>query len=833
MAIRANIENKEKICFFPLDIDYETLKSGEAQIRIFGVTRDKKRIAVLDKKALPYFLIMPKKGTNIDYFLKKLKTLEVRSEAKLIKIKNVIIESRNYLGEKVSIIKVFVSHPSHIKLIRKVVQDFKEVEDTKEFDINFYKRYLLDREVVPCVFCCVEGKIVNRQDLDVDIVVEASKIKQYSQDLVSDLKILAFDIETLFKGAASNAKHDAIIMCSFYGRGLKKVITWKKYKDAPYYMKFVDGELELIEEFKKIIKEYKPDILVSYNGDQFDLPYIRERAEKYKIKLDLGLDFSEIDLRRKGIASAAKIKGVVHLDMYVFIHNILRENLDTERYDLDSVSAEILGLDARKRYFDFRKLNEIWSIGLKEDLENLSAYNLRDSELTYKICEKILPTELQLVKLISLPLFDINRLTYGQLVEWFLMNNASKTGKISPNRPWLEIIRKRRKHTFEGGFVKEPKPGFYKNIFVFDFRSLYPSIIASHNIGLESFNCECCQYKGGYNLEDNKIWFCSKKEGFIPGLVKSIIERRRRVKSILNKTSKSDPSYAVLNSRQYSLKILANSFYGYLGFPASRWYSLDCARAVTWFGRKYIQEVIKEAEKFGFNVLYGDTDSIFLLLGNKKKKNIPEFLKIINSILPSPMELEYQGFYSSGIFIGKKGDRIGAKKRYALLAEDGDIILRGVEAIRGDWSKIAKDTQRQIIEMVLKDGEAKRAIKYLQMVINKIDKRDVSLDDLSIKTKLTKNLSEYKSRGPHVAAASIAKDKGYDVFAGFVVDYIVGEGDGKIGDKVILTEDAGIEDYDKEYYINNQIIRSVYKILEIFGYTEEKLKEGQTTLSSW
>ena len=209
------------------------------------------------------------------------------------------------------------------------------------------------------------------------------------------------------------------------------------------------------------------------------------------------------------------------------------------------------------------------------------------------------------------------------------------------------------------------------------------------------------------------------------------------------------------------------------------------------------------------------------------------FLKIVNSVLPSPMELEYEGIYPSGIFLEKKTQTGGAKKRYALLDEQGNISLKGVEAVRGDWSKLAKDAQRTVIELILTRGMVDIAAKYIQGLIKVVKERGIPLEDFVIEERLTKELSQYVSRGPHVAAAELSKQKGMVVRKGFSVRYIVGNGAGKISDRVILAEDAKLEDYDPDYYIDHQVIRAVYKIFEIFGYTEEKLKGGQTTLSGF
>ncbi len=831
-------KKKAAIYFYPLDIDYETTEDGRPQIRIFGLTQDKKRIVVLDPTFVPYFWVIPKNGVHLKHFIRKLKGLEIRHHEEIIKIRGARVEIKKYLKEKVRALRITADHPGHIPLIVDVVKKLPEVEAKKEFDIQFYRRYLIDRELIPHTLCSAHGEFVRRPDLAVDYVFAANSIRQATLDLIPEPQILAFDFEIACEGVVPDPGRDAIILCSFYGSGgFKKVISWKAFKNPPDYVTFVDGEIELIEEFKKTILQFKPDILVGYGTDNFDFPYLRERAAKYNIKLDFGLDGSSVETRMRGMRGVARITGIVHLDIFSFIRNILGATLETERYRLDLVAKEMLGFGKLFTVSQPRKIGEIWNVGLDEELVNLVEYNLRDSELAYKLCLETLPTQLQIVKLIGLPLFDVDRMTYGQLVEWYLIRNAPRFNQICPNRPTLEVSAARRAKTYVGGFVFEPEAGLYKNIGIFDYRSLYPSILASHNIGPTTINCKCCKFKGGHRteLDGEKYWFCSKTEGFLPSLVRDLVERRKRIKSILVKTKREDPSWVELNSRSYALKTIANSFYGYQGFAGARWYCFDCARAITAFGRKYIQAVIKEAKKFGFDVIYADTDGAFLLLKNKKPKDIRRFLHIINSILPKPMELEYQGFYPRGIFFEKKGEIGGAKKRYALIREDGTVEIKGFEFVRRDWANIAKTAQEKVIEAVLRQGRPEKAVQIVKKIIEEVKERKTPLKDLVIYTQVVRKISTYEQQAPHVKAAKKLIEAGYKIKPGSVLEFVVVKGPGSISDRSIPIQLLGRKQYDPDYYIDNQILPAVMKILSEVGVNEEdlKFKGKQKGITEW
>ncbi len=817
-----------EIYFFPLDVDFEVV-DNQTVIRLFGVTKDRKRVVVLDKFS-PFLYVVPKQNANLDKLKKDIKFADFETKVgRGFKVKSANLQKKNFSGSLVDCIKVVVNTPNDLPVVRSKLRNWAEVQSVEEYDVRLYRRYLIYKKITPCSLCRVVGNLVSKSEFATDLVVEARKVVQSSADQITNMKALALDIETLCDGSAPNPQKDSIILAALVGENFKKVISWKRYKDAPEYVTFVDGELELINEIKKTIKQYRPDVIVGYGSDNFDFPFLKGRAQKYNISLDFGLDNSEVQINKIG-RGYVKITGLPHLDVANFIRDIL--DLRTERYKLDNVARELLGKGKLFVLTYPQKVSELWSIGLGGDLRNLVEYNLTDAQLTFELFLKIKPIQMQLMKLVGLPIFDINRMTWGQLVENYLTRTAVQMEYIVTGLPSLSELKKRREKTFHGGFVVEPVPGLYKNIHCLDFRSLYPSLIISYNISPDVINCDCCKLRGGHKVRGG--WFCSKRKGFFPTTVQDLVDRRSRVNAILLETSEDDVAYQELKARLYVLKLLANSVFGYLSYAGSRWYNLDCATAVTYLGRKYIQMVIGEAEKFGFRVVYGDTDSLFLhKKDSAERTEIKNFLDIINSVLPKLIELEYRNFYPAALFMGKKSDQTGAKKRYALLSTSGNMILRGMEAVRGDWSGLAKNVQMTVIKAILSGGDLEDTAKYVQDEISKVESRKVNLADLVIEVGLTKPIEKYVVRNPHVAAAELMKAKGYDVPVGSTVKYIVNSGEGKISDRVVLAEDANINDYDVEYYSENQILKSVSNIFELFGYAKEKLRTGQTTLGSF
>ena len=525
----------------------------------------------------------------------------------------------------------------------------------------------------------------------------------------------------------------------------------------------------------------------------------------------------------------SSITGIVHVDVFRFIRRVLGRALDTDVFTLDAVSEELLG--EKKHEVDMDALAEHW--GDASDKLNIYAkYNLQDAKLTYQLLEKILPNLIEFIKIIGIPLYDINRMSFSQFVEWYCIKQAHISNQITPNKPGFYLEQQRMQDRIKGAFVYEPKPGMYDDIAVFDFRSLYPTIIASHNISSGTLNCDCCRGENEIETERGTFWYCTKKKGFLSGIIEDLITRRARIKEIM-KGEKDDP---LLKARSEALKLLANSFYGYLAFYSARWYCIECAESTTAWARQYIHKVIDNAKEKGFTVLYSDTDSVFLLLKDKTKEDALKFAEDINKELPGLMELEFESFFKTGIFVSVKHGEGGAKKRYALLDEKGQIKVTGFEAVRRNWSFIAKEIQQNILDILLREKDVDKAKKYLKEIIKDLRDHKIPLGKVIIHTQLVKDIEAYESKGPHVAAAEMMKNKGLDVFPGMIIKFVVTRGKGLIRDRVKLPDEVTVEDYDPEYYIKHQIIPGVDRIFAVLDINVADVvsKDGeQSTLAGF
>ena len=815
-----------KLQFIPLDFDYIDVDDSSI-IRIFGRTAEGKRCCIIDTTAA-YFWLLPKSGIDLEKYAEKVQAIKLEHAGRIAKVTDVRIKEKNFMGSSVKAMQVFVENPKDIITIKDIAKNFRETAAKKEHDINFVTRYIIDKNVKPLVWQVAEGKEIldtKYGDLDVDIVLEASGIHESKEQPEFLPKILAFDIES----SEFEIGKGEILMISVADKHFKKTLTWKHFSNPPEEVEFVKDEAELIERFKKIVKNYKPDCLVGYFSDAFDLPYLRARAEMHKIRLDIGLDGSNVTFIH-GIIPSSEVRGIPHIDLYKFVNNIISYTLQSETLSLNDVARELVGEEKLK--IDLGKISKELKATkgkLEEaELRKFCLYNLQDSVLTSKLFQQLWTNIAEMTKVVQEPLFDVSRASYSKLVEDHIIHNLKEFNEICESRPTREEIEARRRERYTGAYVFEPKPGLYENLIVFDFLALYPSIIISFNISPATILKE--KEKNAFEtpefeLERKKRKFYFRKEkSFIPIILERIINARRELKAELKKK----PSSA-LEARSYSLKTLANATYGYYAFFGARYYSVECAASIAALGRHHIKKVMEEAEKSDFNVIYGDTDSIALELGKKSESEALKWQHEINEKLPGTMELELENFYNRGIFVTRRTGELGAKKKYALIAKNGDIKIRGFETVRRDRCALAKETQDIVLRKVLEEGKADSARDYVLKIIQEVKSKKAPNENLIIRTQLKKAIESYENIGPHVAVAKKMEELGLPVKAGSLIEYIIASGKEKerIRDRAKLPDEVKQGSYDTDYYIEHQILPAVETIFAVFGISLEQLKEGK------
>jgi len=786
-----------------LDNDFAE-EEDKPYVRLF-LKRDGETIAALDPNFETYLYVVADHPNRV---LKMVGKVEVHG----LRPKSVELVNRTFLGKKVEAIKVAFNRPSDMPDLRHAIRDLPGVKEMYEFDIPPARRYLIDRCLTPMSGISIKGKTIDQDGMKIVVLDEPPVPAKVPEQ---ELKIMSFDIEVYNPAGSPRPDKDPIIMVSLAdNRGLKKVITWKDFKTGQDFVEVVKDEKELLERFVEMVKERDADILMGYNTDLFDFPYIRERARRLKVKLKLGRDGSEVLARKKRFATASRIRGRVHIDVYTMVNFLATiGHIRLIHYNLEEVYKYMLGKD--KPDFEFTEFVDAWERG-GERARDLLEYSLSDAQATLEIGLELLPLFFELTHIVRQSPFDVSRMTPGQLVEWLLISEAHNVGELVPARPVGEEFEERLDETYVGAYVMEPVKGLHEDLVVFDYRSLYPSIIVTHNIDPSTLNCDCCKPSQVVTVPEFGYKFCTNRRGLIPSTLEKIIQERVRLKGEMKKYKPGSREYRQLDAQQWALKITANSFYGMLGYPRARWYFKQCAESVTSFGRHYIKNTINMAKDFGFDVVYSDTDSLFTKLNGKGRDSAMRFLKQVNDSLPGIIELELEGFYQRGVFI--------TKKRYAMIDDEDRIVVKGLEFVRRDWAAIAKKTQEAVLKAVLRDGSPKEAAEIVRKTTKDIVGGRVSLEDLIIYTQLTMAIENYRAIGPHVVAAKKLRAKGVEIEPGMIIAYIEAKGTGSISERAVPVEDFKGVEYDPDYYVENQVLPAVMRIMEVLGYKDEDLR---------
>jgi len=803
-----------KIEFIPLD--YESFDFNDKNfVRIIGRNEKGKRICLVDSIDA-YFWVILKEGlskSKIEEIQKKIENIRVEKPGRKTHVEKTSVFNKNYMGKEVKAIKVFITNYKDAHDVADKI-DYSEVDKRRAYDIPIVTKYIMDKKLCPLNWYEIEGEI-EANDLDVDLCLRVDKIKNIGMREFTP-KILAYDIEA----SEFEAENGEILMISLYGTDYKKVLTWKRCSKKQDFVECFKSEEEMIEKFVKYVKEYSPDLLVGYFSDGFDLPYIKIRAEANKIKLNLGLDNKQPSFSRGRIVSG-KIAGIVHVDIYRFIETAYSQYMQSETLSLDDVANELLG--NKKKKFDFSKLGKM----KEDDWNEFFEYNLHDSYLTFSLAEKIWPDISEFSKIIQEPIFDVTRDGMSSNVENHILHNLERFNEIPEKRPIHDEIEKRRAMPkYEGAFVFQPIPGIYENITFFDFTSMYSSVIVSYNLSLSTYSTEKEKEFLEVDLgKEGKAHF-SKNKGFFSIILEEIIEKRKKCKKEYNE--KPSP---ILKARSNAYKLLANASYGYLGFFGARYYCRPAAASVAALARKSIIDTIEKIKNKGHRVIYSDTDSIAFLYDDKKE--VLAMLKDINERLPGIMELDLEDFYKRGIFVLKKtkdkGEQTGAKKKYALIDEKGKMKIKGFETVRRDWCTLVRELQSKVLEIILMEGNEKKALELVKESIKKLKERKIEKEKIMIRTQLKKPLSEYKSITPHVIAGQKLKEKGVPIKIGMLVEYFISETRERkalVREKVKLPDEKG--EYNIDYYLNNQLIPSVENILDVFGVKIQDVADGSS-----
>jgi len=755
----------------------------KAYVLLYGRLENNQTFLTMNE-VKPYFYIKTKD-------LKKAKKLSETPEFKETK-------KINFSEENVT--KVVLTLPKQIPEIRDKFEDHKI--KTYEADVRFEYRFLIDNNLKGSID--IDGDYELNNDM-VDRVYRDPELKGSSY-YPNNIKILSLDIET-----SSDAKK--LYCIGLYSKDYKKslIVSDKKFSNTIS----CKTEKELLELFQEELLKFDPDIITGWNVIDFDLILLKKRFQKHKIPFVLGKENEQCSIRiEKDFfrTSKAKFSGRLVLDGL----DLLRKSfIKVDNYKLNTVAKKILGKSKLIETTGKEKGKEIEYL-YRKDQKKLLEYNLIDCILVYEILKKgkILDLTIERAKLTGLPMDRVNA-TIASL-DFLYLQKANQRGLVSPTRKYNE-----KKKPITGGYVRESTPGIYDNLIVLDFKSIYPSIIRMFNVDPSTLLKK--KEKGAIETPA-KIYF-KKEKGVLPEILEDLWKARDKIKERKDKIA------------SFTIKTVMASFIGGLGNPSCRFFNPDLGNSITKTGQFLIKQTAELIEKKGYEVIYSDTDSIFIYpkvksydqakkIGKKLEKEINEFYKkhIKEEYkVQSYLELEFEKCYITFLMPKLRSGKLGAKKRYAgLLKEDGKekIEITGMEFQRSDWTKAARKFQKELLDRIFHKKEVTNFIKKFVEDI-KEGKYD---EDLIYRRSVRKELEQYtKITPPHVKAARKLKKLESNV----IEYYITTKGPEPI--------QALKNKIDYEHYIKKQIKPIADSILTFFNTNFEDLIKGskQTDLFNY
>lgn len=779
-----------------LDVDY-IVENNKPIIRMWCVDDAGKSAVIFDDSFEPYFYVVPYGEVPIG----ALENMSEEVGGEMIKPVRVDVVERKNFGVPMKCFRIFTMLPRDVPYLREIALKFGDV---READILFGVRYIIDRRLIPMGGIEAEGEPVSVAYASTGLICHSPK--GIPREDEPKLKVMAFDCEMLNPHGMPDAKKDPIIIISIKTDKETKVLTASD-----------DSDKGILKEFVQYIKDYDPDVIVGYNQDSFDWPYINERAKKNKVKLNVCRDGTSPMFGKGGIQKKVKLIGRLNVDLY---HVAARDVDGVKIKTLDNV-ADFLGImkkDERVNIFG-AEIYQYWQDPKKR--ESLIEYSKDDVVSTYGLSGELLPLQYEFARMVHEPVDNVSKMGRGRQVEVYLAYVAYEYGELIPSRGG-EV------ETYLGGFVFPPVKGIHKNVASLDFSAMYPSIMITYNISPDTV-CKDCNAECYPPAPEVGHCFKKEPEGFFTRILRLLVTHRSALKKKLALMDKKDKNYKILDIRQKTIKILTNAFYGYTGWSQAKWYRRECAEATSAWGRYFIKKASDFAREMKLEVLYGDTDSLFVKVmdGRDLQAVIKEFIKKVKDELPLDMDID--NTYKVIFFTE-------SKKRYAGLTTKGEIVVRGLEVRRGDWCDLAKELQSEVIRIILEEENPEKAFEYAKETIKKVKEGKVPLSKLIIHKTLTKSASSYESAQAHVRAAERAKELDLAAAVGNKISYVIVKGPGILSDRaypvdmfqkfengMLYARDRSYE-LDSDYYMEKQLIPTALRILGYFGYTEEELK---------
>jgi DNA polymerase-2 len=686
-------------------------------IHIYGRLEDGGTFLVRDHRQRPHFYI---------------KTADVERASVLTSMVPVPLQKRTFDGELVS--RFDMETPTDVPGLRDRLHDVGI--DTFEADVRFAIRYLIERGIKGG--CEIEGEA--KPGEGITWVFDNPVMRP--ADVKIEPRVLSFDIETDGKG-------ERLLAISMYSEQIDEVLIVDG-SDRPMPEKATRciDEYSALNAFCERVQRLDPDVITGWNIVDFDLTALQKMAQRLRHPFNLGRDTGAIRIRKaEGYfgSGQASIPGRLVMDGIDLLRGAF---VRMDDYSLDAVAREVLG-EGKAVSGDVRdRLAEIIH-NYKNDLPAFALYARTDSRLVFEIVGKLNLIHLAVAR------SQLTGMTPDRVAasiasfDFLYLTELEKLGIVAPT------VRSSDSRVYEaqqGGHVLEPLTGLHRNVWVFDFKSLYPSIIRTFNIDPISY---AARPQPGDDLIETPGGGFRREPAILPRVLDELFPRR----DLAKKNGDEVASHAI--------KILMNSCYGVLGTPACRFYNPALANSITGTGREILLWSKQWFENAGYTVLYGDTDSLFVRSGMpdadearatgkelaaKLNQDIAEYIAKEWRVT-SKMELKFEKLYLRLFLPRARGSTRGASKRYVGLLNAADIDgvqFVGMEVVRRDWTALAKQVQRELYHRLFTDQPVD---VYLADIVARV--RDGKLDDqLVYRKNLRKDTEEYTATTPpHVVAA--------------------------------------------------------------------------------
>ena len=750
----------------------------DISVELFGKTREGKSITVLAHGFRPYFFIVNPTPAVEEKLKKDREVISTEHDSLLFR------------GEYQDVLKVTIMYPYKVPEYRNNARNegFKILST----DIPFHLRYIYDMDLGACLR--VNGKEIPGI-YTTDLIVDMENYEDL-EPFTPPMRVMSFDLE-------NSIEHDYIYcICAVISEN-----------DVVKECEPITGsEKDIITKFAELIQTEDPDVLTGYNIDNYDIKKIKERAEFNKMTdaMPWGRDGGQT----RSISDRYwRIKGRLVIDAWWAAKKELKPKQET----LNAVSMQLLG--EGKMDVDPAKMDAEW----KDNREKVLKYCTKDAELALRILDKIdsIRKGMDLAAVSRLPIEDVMTTGSSQLVDSLLIRAADRHKVAVPTMGG----RSAKDDQIEGGYVHTMNAGLYHWVVVLDFKSMYPSLIISKNI------CFTTLSEDGEIVSPSGARFMSKdrREGLLPTILSNLMDYRDSIKSSM-KITKDSHEYHYLNGLQEAVKIIMNTFYGVFASSFYRFTNKNIGAAITSFARANVKNIISELGSEKVNVIYSDTDSVFI---QSPADNLEESVSFGKSLAERFTTeggvLEFEKLIEPLFSHGKKKRYVG---RVVWPNKEDDLLVRGYEIRRSDSFGIQSKLLEELFEEILNE-ENEKAIAYVRKTIQDTLEGKISAEELVI-SRTCKGLEAYANpdRMTNVQAARKMMALGYKFIPGMKVSWIVTNG--SITPQKVEPFISGKEFEQKpDYrYYAERLAQTASRITEVFGWSERDLMMGsqQTTL---